>query len=195
DLAHVRKPLRPRHGRHLRLMLEALLRRLERRGHVEDRASVLDRDDAPVAEAPAVAVALHVIDDRRVHVARPQEICVQRMNVPAFDGPARGAERLPEHLAAEYPAAADVAALAAEEIELETLELEEVQEVSEHRIHEAASKSAPRRSAARSDDTRLRRRLARSIEAADRRYFFPRFSLAIRLDVSQRRPPICTMSA
>src|SRR5690606_38053393 len=118
DLAHVRKPLRPRHGRHLRLMLEALLRRLERRGHVEDRASVLDRDDAPVAEAPAVAVALHVIDDRRVHVARPQEICVQRMNVPAFDGPARGAERLPEHLAAEYPAAADVAALAAEEIEL-----------------------------------------------------------------------------
>ena len=73
----------------------------------------------------AVAAAVHLVDDRRIEVAAAQEIRVQRVHGAALDGAAGGRERLPEHLAAEDLRAADVAALAAEQVHLEPLEVEQ----------------------------------------------------------------------
>ena len=75
---------------------------------------MLDRDDAPVRKAAAVASAINLVDDRRVHVAATQEIRVQRVRDPALDRVLRGRQRLAQHLAAEHLRAADVAAVAAE---------------------------------------------------------------------------------
>ena len=116
-------------------MLEALLGHLERRRHVEDRLAVLDRDDAAVAEALAVARELDLVDDRRIDVARHEEVRVQRVHVAILDGVARGRQRLAEHLAAEHARAAQVAALAAKDPILDALELEQLEEIGEDRAH------------------------------------------------------------
>jgi hypothetical protein len=60
---------------------------------------------------------------------------MQGMHVATIDGGARRDQRLPEHLAAEHLRAADVAALAAEQVELDALELEQAQQVIEQVIH------------------------------------------------------------
>ena len=130
---------------------------------------MLDRDDAAVAEALAVARHVHVVDDRRVHVARHEEIRVQRMHLAILDRVARGRERLTEHLPAEHALAAEIAALAAEDVVLDPLELEQLQQVGEDRAHRAS--------------------------LVPRQPFSWRFSRAIRLDVSQRFPPMPTTSA
>ena len=135
DLAHVREPLGRRHVRHRHGVLEPLLGRLERRGHVEDRPAVLDRDDAPRAEALAVARDVDLVDDRRVHVARQQEVRVQRVHLTRAGRVARGRKRLAEHLPAEHSVPAEVAALPAEDVVLDALELEQVQQVREDRFH------------------------------------------------------------
>ena len=164
QLAHVGEAFGPRHLRHRRGMLEAFLGHLERRRHVEDRLAVLDRDDAAVAEALAVARDVDLVDDRRVDVAGDEEVRVQRVHLPALDGVARGRQRLTEHLPAEHARAAQVAALAAKDPILDALELEQLQEIGEDRAHG--------------------------------RYFFSwRFKRAIKLDVSQRLPPMPTTSA
>ena len=59
---------------------------LERARHVENLLAVLDRNDAPVGEALAVATAIDLVDDRRAEVAAPQEIRVQRVARPPLDG-------------------------------------------------------------------------------------------------------------
>ena len=68
---------------------------------MEDRLAVLDRDDAARGEAAAVADAVDLVDDRDARIAGPQEVGVQRVREPAFDGAARGHQRLSRHLAAE----------------------------------------------------------------------------------------------
>src|SRR4029079_16855311 len=84
------------------------------------------RGHAAHRETAAVARALDVVDDRVLDVARAQEVRVQRMRVAVgVDGLLRGGERLPEHLAAEHVARADVATFAAEQVVLEALELEQ----------------------------------------------------------------------
>src|SRR5688572_3490094 len=103
-------------------MLDPCLGDLKRRGHAEDRLAVLDRDDAAIAEALAVARELDLIDDRRVHVPAHEKVRVQRMHAPTLDGVARRSQRLPEHLAAEDARAAQVAALAAKDPVLDALE-------------------------------------------------------------------------
>src|SRR5690606_378735 len=96
---------------------------LERGGEVEDRLAVLDRDHAAHRKAATVARALDVVDDRLLDVARTQEVGVRRMRAAcAVDRLLRGREGLAEHLAAEYVARADVAALAAEQVVLEAFE-------------------------------------------------------------------------
>ena len=74
---------------HRVLVLGAGLGDVERRRQVEDRAAVLDRDDAPGREAAAVADAVDVEDDRDARVAGPQEVRVQRVHVALVDGAAR----------------------------------------------------------------------------------------------------------
>ena len=114
-------------------MLAAFLILLERCGQEEDRLAVLDRGDAAHGEGLAVAGAVHVVDDRRLDVARAQEVGVDRVHVALAVGVQAGAERLlrgrqglAQHLAAEDVLGADVAALAAEEVVLEALEAEQV---------------------------------------------------------------------
>ena len=122
-------------------MVGALLVPLERRRQVEDLLAMLDRDDAAVGEARTVAAAIHLVDDRRVEVATPQEIRVQRMHrAIGLDRAARGHQRLPEHLPAEHLRAADVAADTPEQVDLQPLEVEQLEQVGEHRAHAAITR-------------------------------------------------------
>ncbi len=57
------------------------------------------------------------------------------MHVPPFDRVLGRGQRLAEHLPAEHLRAADVAALAAEEIAFEALELQQPQQVGEFGAH------------------------------------------------------------
>ena len=57
------------------------------------------------------------------------------MHVAPFDRRARRHQRLPEHLTAEHLGAADVAALAAEQIELQALERHHLDQVLEKLVH------------------------------------------------------------
>ena len=68
-LAHRRQRFGIGRVGHRVLMLGPGLVDVERRREVEDRAAVLDRDDAPRREAVAVADAVDVVDDRDARVA------------------------------------------------------------------------------------------------------------------------------
>ncbi len=75
--AGIGQVLRPRHPRHIHLVLEAILRHLEGGGHVEYLLAVLNRDDPAVRETLAVQAAIDLVDDRGVEVAPSQEVGVQ----------------------------------------------------------------------------------------------------------------------
>ena len=60
---------------------------------------------------------------------------MQRMADSALDGAIGRDERLAEHLAAEHLRAADVAALAAEQVDLERLQLEHRKHVGQPLVH------------------------------------------------------------
>jgi len=100
---------------------------------------VLDGLHPARAEALAVADAIDLVDDRRRHVAGEQEIRVQRMRHPAFDGARGGDQRLPDDLAAEDAAAAEIRRLSAKEVQLELLEVELADEALERGIHVRAT--------------------------------------------------------
>ena len=92
---------------------------------------MLDRDHPPGGEAPAVANAIDLVDDRYLGVAAEQEVGVQRMRRPAVDveRAAGRDQRLADHLAAEYPLAPDLGRAAAEQVDLELLEIEDGEQV------------------------------------------------------------------
>jgi hypothetical protein len=108
---------------------------LERRGHVENLLAVLDRDDTAAGEARAVTTAVDLVHDRRIEVAPPQEIRMQRVHQARhLHGLARRHQGLAEHLAAEHLRTADVAALAAKEVHLDPLEPQQLQQVRERLV-------------------------------------------------------------
>jgi hypothetical protein len=144
-------------------MLEPRFGLLERGRHVEYLPAVLDRNDAPIAETRTVAGTVDDIDDVGLDIAGAQEIGVQRVHDAILDGRARSAQGLAQDLPAVDARAADIPALAAEDIVLDALELEQMQQVGKDRLHG----------------------LPQSL----------RFSRAIRLEVSQRRPPMPSTSA
>jgi hypothetical protein len=124
-----------RHFGHVELVLDARLDFLEGGGEHQDRLAVLDRGHAAHRKAVAVAGAVHVEDDRRLDVARAQEIGVQRMHAPAFfDRLLRCRQRLAQDLPAEHVFGADVAALAAEQVVFESLEREQGDEVRKRQL-------------------------------------------------------------
>jgi len=59
------------------LVVQSVLRAVERRRHVEDRAAVLDPGDASRGEALAVAQSVDEVDDGRGEVAGQDEVAVQ----------------------------------------------------------------------------------------------------------------------
>ena len=98
--------------------------------------AVLNRNHAPVRKAVTVEAAINLVNDRRVEIAAPQKIRVQRVTGAGIDRTVGSNQRLPEHLATEYLWAADVATRAAEQIDLERLEIEERQHVGQALIHQ-----------------------------------------------------------
>jgi hypothetical protein len=128
--------------RHLELVLEPILDHLERGGHVEDLLAVLNRNDTPVREALPVAAAIHLVHDGRVEISAPQEVRMQRMHDTPFHRARGGGQGLTQHLAAEHLRAADVAALAAKQIQLELFELEQGEHIGRLRLHAPLSSAA-----------------------------------------------------
>ena len=98
---------------------------------------MLDRLHAPGGEALAVADGVDLVDDRPRHVARQEEVGVQRVGLAALHRAARGHQRLPDHLPAEHRAAAEVCALSAEEVDLELLQVELPDELLQGLAHAA----------------------------------------------------------
>jgi hypothetical protein len=84
-----------------------------------------------VSIAPAVAEALDLINDRDLRVARQDEVAMQRMRQPAFDGAARRHHRLSDHLSAEHPLPARFRAVAAEQVYLDRLQIENGNQVNQ----------------------------------------------------------------
>jgi len=102
-LLHGGQLVRPRHGRHLELVVDgaAHVRGLERRQQHEARLPVLLRADQPRRERLAVADRVHDVDDVALRVARHQEVGVQ-----AVDRLLRrhGLDRRQQSLAQDLPA-------------------------------------------------------------------------------------------
>ena len=141
--SHVRQLLGRRDLGRGHLMVRPLLLDLERRGHVKDLLTVLDRDHAAAREAAAVATAVDLVDDRRGEVAATEKVRVQRMHEPIVHRGTGRHQRLPEHLATEHLWTADVAALAAKQVVLEALELEQADQVREQPVHARAGTVQP----------------------------------------------------
>src|SRR6202521_883266 len=99
---------------------------------------MLDRGDPAGRIALAVAQAFDLIDDRNLRIARQDEIAMQRMRQPPFDGAARRHHRLPDHLPAEYPLPARLRAGAAKHVHLDRLEIENGNQVNQAFGHGSA---------------------------------------------------------
>ena len=113
-----------------------LLVDVERGRQIEDGLAVLDGHDSPGRERAPVADAVHLVQDRRVGVAGPKEIRVQRVDVAALDGPARRHQRLGGHLASEHPLPVLVGADPTEDVDLDGLDIEELDEEIEGVAHD-----------------------------------------------------------
>src|SRR5882757_10291741 len=103
----------------------AFLLGMKRHHDREDRVAVLDRGDPPGRIALAVTQALDLVDDRDFGIAGQDEIAMQRMRQPAFDGAAGRYHRLSDHLAAEYPLPGRFRAVAAKQVHLDRFEIED----------------------------------------------------------------------
>src|SRR6516164_20219 len=92
---------------------------------------MLDRSHPPRRVALAVAQPFDLVDDRDLRIAGQNEIAMQRMRQPVFDGTARGHHGLPDHLPAKYPLPARLRAVAAKHVHLECFEVENGNEVDQ----------------------------------------------------------------
>ena len=128
---HGRHVLRRRHVRHVELVLEAVLRNLKGGSEREDGAAVLDGHDPTRAETPAVTAPVNVVNDRRIGVAGAQEVSMERVRQAPLDGIAGRQQGLSQHLAAKHALGADVAAGAAEQVDLERFQLHQAQQLPE----------------------------------------------------------------
>src|SRR3954469_5139465 len=132
-----RQVLWQRDLRHRGGVLETGLGDVERHRHVEDRPAVLDRDDAPRAEAAPLAAAVDAVDDRHLGIATKQEVGVERMGMEGLHvhGPAGCDERLADHLAAEHALPADLRAAAAKQVVLKLFEVEDGEKIVDGARH------------------------------------------------------------
>src|SRR5215471_18647125 len=130
--------LRLRHIGHHNLMRHAGLAGVERHGHGENGLTVLDGDDLARGETPAVADAVHLVDDRYLGIAHQQKIRMQRMRRPSLDveRPACGDQCLSYHLAAEDPLPTGLRREPAKEVDFELLEIKQSEQVFDGGRHE-----------------------------------------------------------
>ena len=152
------------HVGHRVAVFRSVFDHVERRGHVEDRPAVLDRDDAPRHEAAPVANAIDVEDDRRLGVAGTQEVGVERVHgYLRVDRPAGGDERLREHLPTEHARPTLFEAHAAEQVHLEAFEVEHVDKIVQGSTHKSATR---RLASGASEPAHMRRRAERASRVA-----------------------------
>ncbi len=114
---------------HFRLVLEAVFRRLERGGEVEDLLAMLDRGDAARGEGAAVTGALHLVKHGGGDVPGTNEIGVQRVADAVRHRLVGGQKGLGDHQAAEDAGEAVVRADAPEQVHLDRFEVQDVGEV------------------------------------------------------------------
>jgi len=93
--------------------------------------------DPPRRIALAVAQPLDLVDDRNLGIAGQDEIAVQRVRQPPFDGAAGRHHRLPDHLPAEHPLPARLRAVAAEHVHLDRFEVENGEQVNQALGHQS----------------------------------------------------------
>src|SRR6516162_10665285 len=89
--------VRCRHVRHCELMRQIAFLDVKGYRHREDGMAMLNRHDAPRAEATAVADSIDLEDERHFWVSADQEVSVQRMRRSrrhVIDGTAGGHQRL-----------------------------------------------------------------------------------------------------
>jgi hypothetical protein len=116
-------------------MLEASFRSLERRGEIENRAPVLNSDNAPNGKTSAISRTVNLVNDWSIDVTASQEIGMQRMCATTFDGVMRRGQCLTQHLTAEYLCRTDVTALAGVYIVLDLFKTKQCEQVSEYGMH------------------------------------------------------------
>src|SRR5690606_11836171 len=100
------------------------LRSVERSGHRENRAAVLNGHHPSRRKAAAVAVAVYFVDDRNAGIARPHEVAVQRMGLPAVDRSRRRNKCLADDLPAVDALPADLWTFATEQVHFKRFEIE-----------------------------------------------------------------------
>src|SRR6476620_1208969 len=108
--------------------------------------TVLPRGDAPRGEAFAGTHPVNIVDDRNFGIAGQQEISVQRMRGPDFDGPHSRHQCLADDLPAEHPLPAALRRAAAEQVHFQRFEIENVEKILNgggHAQNPDRSKSAP----------------------------------------------------
>ena len=116
----------------------AFLLGMKRHHDGEDRVAVLDRSDPAGRIALAVAQPLDLVDDRNLGVAGQDEVAMQRMRQPPFDGAARRHHGLSDHLAAEHPLPTRLRAAAAKQVHLDRLQIENGNQVNQAFGHGSA---------------------------------------------------------
>ena len=102
-------------------MLITLFGDLKRRRQIENLLAMLNCDHPPGGERPAVAGPIHLEYDRHAGVTRADEVAVQGMAKPVFDGFIGRKQGLRDHLAAKDTARPVIAADPAKQIYLKTL--------------------------------------------------------------------------
>ena len=104
---------------------------------VQDRPPVLDGDDTASAEASSVADAVDLVENGNAGIARPQEICVQRVDVATrfFDGTTGCYQRLAGDLAAEHSLTVFVGLHTTKDVDLDRFEVEQRDEIAQRFGH------------------------------------------------------------
>lgn len=121
------------------MVIEAGFAALEGRRASEDLLAVLYGNDTTRGKRVSVTAAIDLIHDGSVEIAATQKIGVQRVHLEIVDGLIRRHERLPEDLPAVNLRAADVATLAAKQVDLESLEFELPQQIDHAYVHDAVT--------------------------------------------------------
>ena len=82
-----------------------------------------------------VARTVDFVDDRRRTIAATQKICVQGVDGAIIDGCGCRDQGLAQNLPAEHLGAADIAALAAKQVQLQPFERHHLEKVFEQLLH------------------------------------------------------------
>ena len=129
------EPFRRRYVGHDGLMIKPFFIDLKRNRHIQNRPAVLNGDHPPGREAVPVPDALHIVDDRGMGIARPQEISMQRMGATPLDGLIGRHKGLAENLAAKDALAADVPAVASKQVIFQPFQAEMCDQILNEMIH------------------------------------------------------------